>query len=193
MEEIDLIPFLQICLADNCGSLKITDITGLYDSEENVGGYGSETQLPEDATSAILVVTYPNGETTSINLTSAVVENTVPSGEYPLGTYPIEDYVDGEYHFLYTISFGDTSYTYEETAFLVCSVRCCVDKLWAKIATSVLCKKDCFCGDVLMKKALQAEALFKGIESASLCGNEIRQPLLEKLERICKLEKCNCK
>ena len=185
-------PKVKACIKDNCSSLKITEISLAYNEDTNEGGWGFPNVNPNEVDSITVVVTGPTGESTiyPIDLID-IIEPVV--GEFELITIPALG--DGSYTIKYIVVVEGESLTYSTSFYNLCSVRCCVDKLWAKAATETTVG-DCGCHEgkaTYSKKASDAEALYSSILSCIACNKPVtRDLLLKKLQRLCNLEKCNC-
>jgi len=45
-----------------------------------------------------------------------------------------------------------------------------------------------------MKKAMQAEGMLKSLKNSAIFSNEVaRDKMLATIQRLCKMENCNCK
>ena len=189
-------PKIRVCFTENCSKIRVYDITGA-ESTENTGGYSVANGMPVNMSTATITYTTPEGSTNTINVLSTLNSQTTVSGEFLLAAIDIAN-TDGEYTFIYNLSNSATEETfkYELTIFSLCNARCCVDKLWAKYANNIINNEDCGCSgdpDSYLSKASSAEALYKAIKYGIACNNTVaKNEILKKLQRICKLEKCNC-
>lgn len=192
-----LVPTIRVCITDNCSKIKVYDTTSAY-STANTGGYGATNILATAVDSASLSYTISGSSTPVVlDVSATVIAQTTVSGEFLLAEITISP-LDGEYSFLYSVVDGVTTKTYSTSIYNLCSVRCCVDKLWVKAANNA--DNDCNCGCSDGKKAsyssiaMTAEATYMAIVNGVSCANTTtRDNLLKKLQRICKLENCNCK
>lgn len=93
-------PQIEVCLSDDCTKLEVTDTTGVYDANDNTGGWGSPNISGSDVDTAEIIINDPDGNKTTKDVTSQV-PNSV-SGDF---TYdPIEGtYPDGKYCIKYHI------------------------------------------------------------------------------------------
>lgn len=193
-----LTPKIRVCFTDDCSKIKVYDTTGA-ESTANAGGYGVTNILTTAVTTATVSYTAPGGSQIDVDVTANVNAQATVAGEFLIAEIDISP-KDGSYSFIYTLTYGalpETVLTVTKKCLVysLCVVRCCVDKLWAKAALDLV-EADCNCSESssYMNKALQAEAMYKAIMNGASCNNiGIRDALLTKLQRICKLEKCNCK
>jgi len=192
-----LVPKIRVCITDNCSKIKVYDTTSAY-STANPGGYGASTIEATAVDSATISYTISGSTTpTVVDVSTTVNDQTTVSGEFLIAEITI-DPLDGEYSFLYSVLDGVTTKTYSTSIYNLCSVRCCVDKLWVKAANGNEADCGCGCSDgkktSYMSKAMSAEATYMAIVNGTSCANTTtRDNLLKKLQRICKLENCNCK
>jgi hypothetical protein len=188
-----LTPTLRACFTDNCTKIQIYDTT-LAISTANPGGWGTANINAAAVDAASVAYTLPDGSVTTLNVTTAVNAQATVSGEFLIAEFTITP-VDGVYTFSYTLIEGVDSVNKSITIFNLCSARCCVDKLWAKAAQNLVAG-DCGCTSdkpSYTKTAMLAEATYNAIMKGVSCGDTVtRDALLLKLQRICKLENCNC-
>ncbi len=191
-----LVPTIRVCITDNCSKIKVYDTTSAY-STSNTGGYGTTNIKADTVDSASISYTVTgNLIPTVIDVSTTVQAQDTVVGEFLVAEITI-DPLDGEYSFLYSIVDGVTTKTYSTSIYNLCSVRCCVDKLWVKAANGSTSDCDCGCSDGkktdYSTKAMTAEATYMAIVNGVSCANTTtRDNLLKKLQRICKLENCNC-
>jgi len=68
---------------------------------------------------------------------------------------------------------------------LTCNIECCIAKIYAKIATL----EDCSCDSTIIKNALYASALLKGIHASKNCGDVLAiNNILDKLNKFVVLQ-----
>lgn len=189
-----LTPTLRVCWTNNCKSIEIYDTTDAYNVTTNVGGWGPTNIDTADLDIASVTYTDPAGDSSVVDVTTAVNAQTTVTGEFLLTTLELDTALDGQWSFLYTCDEAGTAVTYEISVFSTCSVRCCVDKLWTKSAKELL--EDCECSKSSVPytdKALKGEALILSIDNGASCADTAtKDALLAKLQRICNLENCNC-
>lgn len=183
---------LSACI-NNCKELLIYDNT-LRQSDTVPNGWGGMNPYPDESYSAILKITYPDLTEETIELDIQSLPSSV-SSSFILHTVNLTGI--GKYKIEYIVTtatdFNDSSTDFVTSTcleiFNLCTLRCCVDKLWVKVYDT-----SCSCLTTHLKTALEAEALYKAIQHAT--GSlkiETRDILIKKLERICKLAECNCK
>lgn len=188
-----LTPKIRVCFTDDCSKIKVYDTTGA-ESTANAGGYGATNILPVDVGSAVITYTAPGETAVDVDVTANVNAQATVAGEFLIAEIDISP-KDGSYSFIYTLTDGVLTVTKKCSVYSLCVVRCCIDKLWAKAALDLV-EADCKCTEKssYANKALQAEAIYNSIKNGASCNNAgIRDALLTKLQRICKLENCNCK
>lgn len=183
---------LSACLRDGCSKLVVTDTTGVYDATNNPYGWGdASTLLEADVDSATITITYTDSdgndsEIDSIDVTSQIPADVTDSFEFDV----IEgDFEDGYYTITYTITAGTATYTKSFRVFFYCTVKCCIDKLAASIADKICdCDFDEYVNDIFI-----AEMTYAGMQANASCGNiTTMYKLLERLQRICSYENCDC-
>lgn len=191
----NLIPNISGCIENSCGQLTIKDITGVYHVTENPGGWEAiETIEAANVTALTLIITLPDGTINDpVDILSQLPDPV--TGEFTFTSLDIPS-ADGEYSILYTINVGELTKQVILTIYSLCNVRCCVDKMWANYAKELISGTDCGCVDSKTNthdKAKLAESLLKALTSSTICNStNLRNSLLEKLQKICKLEDCNC-
>lgn len=187
-----LIPKLSVCNLNACSTLRIKEITGLYDSLTNLYGWDTPNVDTNEITSAELIITSPSGTVTTIDVESQLPHPYVEAFYFTDISITPED---GEWTIQYKIvAKAGPTYSNILRTFHTCSVRCCIDKIWAKVLNNY---SDCGCGctDIseLEQKANFMESLYDTMMSAASCNNsDTRNKILTQLQRLCKLEKCNC-
>lgn len=187
-----VIPKIKACIEDNCATLLITDIVLPYDPDTNTGGWGTPNIDPSDADNIYITVTAPSGLSTVYTIDATDITQPVVDEFELLST---DASGDGQYTVKYTVVVAGVNQVYSTCFFNLCSVRCCIDKLWVKAAMEKSIG-DCGCtGEKAdySKKAMEAESIYRAILSCIACNKPTtRDLLLKKLQRICNLEKCNC-
>jgi hypothetical protein len=188
-----LIPKLSVCTLNACSTLRIKEITGVYDALTNLYGWNEPNITIASLFTAELIITSPSGLITTIDIKSQLVH---PYAEAFYFTDISIIPEDGEWTIQYKLVTKEGPVTYSNIlkTFHTCSVRCCIDKIWAKVLNNYT---DCGCGctDIseLEQKASFMESLYDTMTSAASCNNsDTRDKILAQLQRLCKLEKCNC-
>lgn len=182
---------LSACI-DNCETLLIYDST-LQNSSTNVGGWNFDNPDPSDSTSTYLEITFPDNTVQTITL-NPVLQPTTVTTKFLLASVNLTGI--GKYIIKYYVKVADSEDDPGEyfirtnciEIYNLCSLRCCIDKLWVKaLNDSCGCSSD-------TNSALEAEALYRLILSTTgNLTNSTRDKLIKKLERICKLADCKCK
>lgn len=189
-----LTPKIRVCFSESCSKIKVYDTTGV-ESTANPGGWGATNILPPDIDNAKLTYTTPSGSDTSYYIQSNINAQTTVSGEFLIAEIDITA-EDGYYSFVYYLEDSGVLVEKRLHTYSLCVVRCCVDKLWAQVAANAL-SEDCKCtGEktTALEKAEIAEGLYNAIRFGAACNSSsVKDTLLGKLQRICKLENCNCK
>lgn len=196
-----LTPKITLCFEQLCKKIRATDITGLYNTTTNTGGYSNAQtgvlsgQL-SDIDSAYFTLT-PLGSVQHIAnwvLKDSSV-NLYPAQATPSFSFPLLDshagLVDGVYKLTYKVVLtpnpgGHLGGIYEANILIHCAADNCVSNLWQKFAIS---------GEEEDKKAaMQAEALLRGAKALFLCNDETNaQAIAELLAKVCKITAgCGC-
>lgn len=187
--------FNKFCatIKDNCSVLKITDTTGVYHSITNPLGWGApSTILASNLTAATITYTVGDStvraDSTEVNVLANIQSPVV--GEFIIAEIDLDDYVDGNIQITYTLTTATDTYVTKKVYFFTCNARCCINKMWAKIA------EECDCGcetEKMIEDAMMAEGFLKAVNSAASCvSTEGRQKLLDKITRLCEFNNCNC-
>lgn len=190
-----LTPKIRACNINSCSTFRIYDST-LILSTANAGGWDATNEEPINITSATLAYTTPSNSTSvEIDVLANVNAQVVVQGEFLLADIDVTP-EDGLYSFTYTLESSDGIVTVRSSLYSLCVARCCVDKLWAKVATNAL-SEECNCTETKstnLQKAEIAEGLFNAIKFGAACNStSVKDAILKKLQRICNLENCNCK
>jgi len=191
-----------VCQSRDCESIDITETTGVYNASSNPGGYGGGVNYDTtDVIDASLTIVLPDGTTVVIDSTSATP--VYPSLPDSTGTAPFTvtnsmlgvsgALQDGLYAITYQIDinnvFAQTQITtVTNNVLLTCSIKCCIDKMFAKIPDL-----SCSCDDKAVKDALLAHALYQSLLNAGACGNTTAvNNLLTSLNKLCAIKNCGC-
>ncbi len=182
------------CQSSDCSSINLTEQTGIY-SSDNSGGYGFPNFVTTDATAASIIVTLPSGtQSPVINVFSTFpdstgdITKTITASDLGL----TGALLDGIYVINYIVVFtiGGTPYVHStvKTFFLSCSIKCCIDKMIAKIPIG-----NCDCNDKALKNALLAYGLYQSLLANGKCGNVNNvNTLLLRLNKLCSATSCGC-
>lgn len=187
---LDLDLGLNFCasIIDSCSKLKITDITGIYHEDNNPDGWGEDAITV--SSNIVTEATIQINDDDPIDVLDQI-PNTI-TGNFDFTTIDLDDYEDGEMTITYIIVANGQTYSKELTFYFTCSARCCVDKMWAKVAEK-LCG-DCNCNPYgVIKEALMAESLLSAIQSSASCTNSTaRDNMLEQVNKLCDWASCGC-
>ena len=191
-------PIISVCLKNKCKSLQITDITGVYNVSTNPTGWEDvATVLGSEVQSAIVDITFPDGSTQQVDVTSQIPAPITGDFVFTLvpptagGVFP-----DGEYKIVYTIvtTVGATNpgtYTYNTCVFFFCNIECFVSKQWAETA-QILCGCNCD-AELVLKQTQLIEGMFVAMKSAAACSQiDVATALLAKLTNLSTFNSCNC-
>ncbi len=191
---MSLVPKIgNIYVGNNRRTIFLNELTGIYNTDLNIGGYGTPNIDVEDVTETILYITLP--DSTVVTITNPIglpTNNTQLFYQIPYSTIDGESttIADGLYRFKLTISDGTNTYTSATVQYLFTSnIQCCIDKMFAKIATD----SSCACNGMFVNNALYARALSKGLVANGECANTTNiTNLINKLNQICGLTDSNC-
>lgn len=187
----DLTHKIQAYFTQECGKITFTDITGLYNGSTNVGGWNDVSTFDNSNITSALIRYRHSSETdwNEINVTTTLSTGNI-EGDFLLDTVDIET-GDGQYFIEYELGDGVDTIIYETCIYNLCSVRCCVDKLWVEAAKSL--DNDCSCSSTESNNAKKGESFIQGILKSSASGfYDLSDSLLEKLQRLCNNQNCNC-
>lgn len=181
-------PRTTACLTDNASKMIITETRGAYHAVNNTTGWGTPNMQGNQVTAATILIEFPDGTTTSTNVLSQIPATVTSDIEFNAIE---DDYPDGIYTITITLA-GTENVSNTVRKLFTCTAQCCVDKMWAKIPEKFYDLSD----EELLKYIDQcslAEGLLKGINSAGGCLKEdIVENVLERVNRICSFESCNC-
>lgn len=185
------IPKLSVCELKGCSVLRIKEITGLYHSLRNTQGWETPNISTADLVTAQLIITSPSGTITTVNVLSQIPVPYVEDFYFNDISITPED---GEWSIQYLLTTDSATYSNILRTFLTCSVRCCIDKLQCKVLNEDIdCGCECTEISELREKVDFMESLYYTMMSSKSCNNSgARNKILKQLQRLCKLEKCNC-
>jgi hypothetical protein len=181
--------------------LKITDMTGAYQTQNNPDGWGGPFGANiSDTTNCAITMKDRNG-----NAYQADFIGYLPSDSY--GSYITnmseffnldgsglwghhdEEFPDGIYSVSYAVgnqAFREWLYIPYRYILIATKLQCCVTKKLADI------KFDC-CEDDETQKLMTIQLLFDAMGYAACCGNlEKAQELYDLTEKLCNLGDCGC-
>jgi len=177
---------------DNCNTLSIYDNT-LQNSATNLGGWNFDNPNPSESNSTYLEITYPDNTIETITL-ETITQPTTVTTKFLLASIPLTG--NGKYIIKYYVNVIDSeddpgvrfTRTNCITIYNLCSIRCCIDKMWIKTLNN-----DCKCTNN-SASVLEAESLYRlALSATGSLNDSTRDKLIKKLERICKLADCKCK
>jgi hypothetical protein len=194
---------ISACLKNCCKSLQVTDITLPYDITNNPNGWNAPNVSPDQAVSASLVITLPNGTTISADPTAllAIIQAQDGNSSFSIGSFFPTGTVfpDGILHIVYTVEFITLNISTPVDHYTLttsidvpndCNVSCCVDKMFAKLPHEMC---DTCNYQEFMSNALAAEALLMSLRCNASCGNTGQyNKILEQLQKLCQWANCNC-
>ncbi len=186
------------CITEGCTVMTVSDVTGLYDSNTNISGWGTPNPNKSSITSATIEITAP-GQTisTGFDVTSTVVSSSSSVESFSLYSLSPSDinlssvFISGVYEIKYTVVTTEDSYVSYSKIVVTCQEQCCIDKMWAALATKTLC---CDCDEFQeFKKVLLASDLLQLLNEAGSCMNlEVVNSTLGRIQRICLFNDCSC-
>jgi hypothetical protein len=181
----------QACVQAACTELLIKELTGLYKTTTNPGGYGTPNPDPEEAESAILVITSPSDQEYTINLfdngfptSDTTFEYIIPMSELGNRT----EIEDGQWIFVYTVVIDNVEYKVTKSYIFTCNSECCVSQLKAELPS-----EDCNCDDVTVKQMdyFKAWGFLEALKYAAFCGNITEyDKILNILNKLCSKTSC---
>jgi hypothetical protein len=184
---------ISACPKHGCHSIILNETTGAYDVTLNDTGWGAPNPLVSDPTTWSIIVTLP--DETIVTITDPVGLPTADDAlEYEITLSALgltsSTIPDGLYTIEYTATISGTVHTSGTKYFLfTCNLDCCVNKMFAKIATLT----DCACDSTVIKNALYAHALLMGLKASAGCGDTTSiNSLLTKLNTICGFTDGDC-
>ncbi len=196
---------LDLCETNNCKTIKLSELTGVYEATFNPGGWddtGLINPALADVTRIVLYFTFPDlsVQTFDSNIVGTLTFPTEDTTlEYPWSMTDFDSpsgtpFTDGEYIITYYIegTFLGNAYTATVTSrfFLTCQTQCCIDKLFHAASQS-----DCTdCKNEKLDKALEAESYLKSAQYAADCTKiNMAKKHLAKAQWICNNKNClNC-
>lgn len=194
-----LTPTLTFCLNNSCADLTVSETTGTY-STSNTGGYNSPNPQTISATSYVLTITDPNGDTYTVDLFATTLFPTEDDSiEYTIAASTIGGrtvFEDGLWQFSWTIA-GNLpadpepipySYTGNSASYFTCNSECCVSELLAKVNLDDCC---CDSSNDYVEDYLKAKVLLAGLKNAAFCGKtSYFTKIKNTLNKICSKTSC---
>jgi hypothetical protein len=170
----------------NCKTLTFKELTGAYDAITNVTGWGAPNEATSDAISAYVNIETPTGSSIIFALDDFPTSDTCTvtadiTGTAGNGIGLNSNFPSGLYEFQYVVITGTTTYTRTRQMYLYCTLKCCVDKLFANINF-----EDCECNDPQIDEALLALALLRGLAyHVSVANYTEADAIKTKLTNLC--------
>ena len=175
-------PIAEICQSgDNCSTITLTDITGVYDAENNSNGWNSPNPAYGNIVSVSLTI--DGGTPIALTAPSSAIVGTFAYADITV------DLADGYHTFVYTvITEGPVTYTYSFQALLLCQSRKCIDNMWKEYACL-----DCECAKIKGDQIMRAEAILHSIKAGAYSGksSEVTE-MINTIAAICAADDCNC-
>lgn len=191
---------LQVCafLSDDCKTLYVFDMTGLYDAVLNTGGYSAPNPEAMAFTTATITLKlagstnqetpidvfsppdFPSSTTTNAwPITAASLNLTV----FPTGitrvTYQITNNGSGD---------AALSFKANVSVLSMCEFDCCLQKKKLAIAKD---PASCGCADSKTMEMLYLESLFEAVEAAVCCGDvNAANELISTIRTKCSASAC---
>ena len=178
--------------ACDCKSITFKELTSAYDSNLNIGGWGTPNYALADVLDVQLLIKVPDG--TVYTLDAATIGSLLPNDA--LGVFPIHmgllggtaraTMTQGLYQIEYYVLIDDGSTTGLEIrkrkwTMVYCTIKCCVHKMLLALD---MCD-DCPCSEE-KSNALEAYTLYKAMLYASACGStEKAAKLLKQVNKLC--------
>lgn len=178
---------------NSCTSLVVIDTTGEYDSSANTGGWGDPNWDVTHVTEASLEITYPDGTTQTVDVTSQIPSSY--SGDFYFN-YIVptsgDKFEDGLYEIKYSVTVEDsgTTETYEYSFYkpALCGVTCCVNKKLAELRKE-LCNTCDY--DIYLYNTRYMETMLNSLMYATWCGKTSEfDYILTTLQALCNYDDC---
>lgn len=182
-------PSISACILDSCGKLRITDDRGVYHATNNPYGWETPNIAGSAVTEAILTVAWPSGADEEYDVTSQVPDTV--TGEFQYNDIEA-DFPDGIYTITITYSTASASYSKTIKKLFLCNACCCVDKMWAQLPDKFYSLSDEEYNKAV-RNVMLAQGLLNSISAAGGClKTAIVEDVLERIQRLCDFENCNC-
>lgn len=177
------------CLQDNCGKLIISEEAGVYHATNNTSGFGTPNIQGSDITEAIITVTWPSGADEDYDVTSQIPSTVTGTIEFNA----IEgDFPDGIYSIKTTYTTSSQVYTKTIKVLMLCHACCCVDKMWAKLPEKYYSLSDEQYA-IETRNVMLASSLLSSLKGAGSCNKQsLVDDMLERIQRLCDFQNCNC-
>ena len=184
------VPKISVCLNKNCNYITVTDITGVYDVNDNPSGWEDPSTLDAVEVLSLTVEIIQNDVTIATENTLSQLPDPV-TGQFSFSEIEVSELVSGEFTVEYNIRTASDIYKATITSFHACDVRCCIDAKWNAIAESGYTASNDGAG--LVEEALALEGLYSSmVSSAASLNTKIRDNYLTKLQRLCGMTSKDC-
>ena len=180
----------NICYTNSNTTIRITDTTGIHNVTTNPGGYGTPNApyVGDSILSVTILITFPNGETQTEDVT-AQVPGTI-TGNFTYTDITPDYMLDGVHTFYYTVATEGGSFYYTIHKLFLGRVKCCIDKLFAQVPSKMCteCETEEFINRVVFTKGLYDSLLAMG----GCNYTPLITKLLTQIQKLCSFENCNC-
>ncbi len=179
-------PTFSVCLKDKCANLQLTDTTGTGTDKWEDSVSGSDINTGE------IIITFPSGSTQTEDITSQIPDTV--SGDFTYNDISLDNKEDGIHSIKYKLTNSDLDpsevYSREEDILFTCNVECKQDSMVGKIPEKI--REGCGHGSFI-ESAMLGEALIEALKSSAACYKTTNiSSILSRLDRIHKLNDCNC-
>jgi len=114
-------------------SIEIYDTTGIYNSTNNLGGWGNPNPELGSATSDEMSIQDTNGSVIFTVQMIGTLPNVIDQPQIitnvNLGLSPLQQITDGQYQFVRTTITDGVTYTRTRRVFLIGQLQCCADQM----------------------------------------------------------------
>lgn len=176
----------KIKVCKTCDTIKVSDIAGLY-SSDNTTGWGSPNLARDFTGTAILEIKYKT------SVLQFDVKETIEDAVLPYFTLYSYTNASGLEDGVYTITVtltdteNNKKYVTSKKITSECNVECCVAKLAIKAAD------ECNCNTLDAENFSKAEQILSSLKSvAENLGEKEYYIQLAKLQKICETSNCGC-
>lgn len=175
----------------SCTEILFTDLTGDYDATNYPGGWGAPNLARAAVTSSTLAITGPDSVAYTIDITADVVaDNIITITHAQIGGTAGTCVPDGQYHMLWTVTDGVTTYTKEIYFFFDCVVACKVAGLFTALDLTN-CNPCNETSTAAINNALLAWAYLEALRNSACCGKTANfANILATLERMVDSDQC---
>ena len=181
----------NVAVTTSCTTIAFSDLTNDYNVTDYPGGWEAPNLARASVTSSTLTITTPGAVAYVIDITAEVIADSIITVlSSAIGGAAGTCVPDGQYHLLWTVTDGVTTYTKEAYFFFDCVIACKVASLFANLDLTN-CNP---CSESLSTKvdnALLAWAYLEALQNAACCGKTSTfAGLLVTLERMVNTDEC---